>query len=153
MTVLENVIVGAYVGASNNAEAERLAITALERVGLADEQAYAIAGRLTTKQLRLMELARALAPRPRLLLLDETLAGLSHDALEDILQIIRQLNREGVTIEHTMQAMMKLVDQFSVLDHGKLIASGEPTNVVKDPVVIEAYLGRKWMERAKHSIA
>ena len=156
MTVLENVIVGAYVGASNNAEAERLAITALERVGLADEQAYAIAGRLTTKQLRLMELARALAPRPRLLLLDETLAGLSHDALEDILQIIRQLNREGVTIaiiEHTMQAMMKLVDHFSVLDHGKLIASGEPTNVVKDPIVIEAYLGRKWMERAKHSIA
>jgi ABC-type branched-subunit amino acid transport system ATPase component/ABC-type branched-subunit amino acid transport system permease subunit len=156
MTVLENVIVGAYVGASNNAEAERLAMTALERVGLADEQAYAIAGRLTTKQLRLMELARALAPRPRLLLLDETLAGLSHDALEDILQIIRQVNRDGVTIaiiEHTMQAMMKLVDHFSVLDHGKLIASGEPTNVVKDPIVIEAYLGRKWMQRAKHSIA
>ena len=76
MTVLENVIVGAYVGAANNAEAERLAMTALERVGLADEQAYAIAGGLTTKQLRLMELARALAPRPRLLLLDETLAGL-----------------------------------------------------------------------------
>ena len=76
-----------------------------------------------------MELARALAPRPRLLLLDETLAGLAHDALEDILQIIRQVNRDGVTIaiiEHTMQAMMKLVDHFSVLDHGKLIASGAP---------------------------
>jgi ABC-type branched-subunit amino acid transport system ATPase component/ABC-type branched-subunit amino acid transport system permease subunit len=156
MTVLENVIVGAYVGTPNNVEAERLAMTALERVGMADEQAHAIAGGLTTKQLRLMELARALAPRPRLLLLDETLAGLAHDALEDIVQIIRQVNRDGVTvviIEHTMQAMMKLADHFSVLDHGKLIASGPPASVVKDAVVIEAYLGRKWMERAKDPVA
>jgi branched-chain amino acid transport system permease protein len=156
MTVLENVIVGAYVGTTSNVEAERLAMTALERVGMADEQAHAIAGGLTTKQLRLMELARALAPRPRLLLLDETLAGLAHDALEDIVQIIRQVNRDGVTvviIEHTMQAMMKLAGHFSVLDHGKLIASGPPASVVKDAAVIEAYLGRKWMERAKDPVA
>jgi branched-chain amino acid transport system permease protein len=156
MTVLENVIVGAYVGTANNAEAERLAMSALERVGMANEQAHAIAGALTTKQLRLMELARALAPRPKLLLLDETLAGLAHDALEDIVAIIRQVNRDGVTIviiEHTMQAMMKLADHFSVLDHGKLIASGPPASVVKDAIVIEAYLGRKWMQRAKDPVA
>ena len=150
MTVLENVITGAYVGAATDAEAEALALAALTRVGLADEQAYAIAGGLTTKQLRLMELARALAPRPRLLLLDETLAGLGHDALDEILQIIRQVNREGVTIviiEHTMQAMVKLADEFSVLDHGRLIASGPPAEVVRNRAVIEAYLGKKWLDR------
>jgi branched-chain amino acid transport system permease protein len=156
MSVLENVVVGAFVGTKSDVQAERLAMEALDRVGLADKQAYAIAGGLTTKQLRLMELARALAPRPKLLLLDETLAGLGHDALEDILAILRRINRDGVTIaiiEHTMHAMMKLVDEFSVLDHGKLIAGGAPTKVVKDPAVIEAYLGRKWMKRAQDSVA
>ncbi len=156
MSVLENVVVGAYVGTSSDSQAQRLAMEALDRVGLSDQQAYAIAGGLTTKQLRLMELARALAPRPRLLLLDETLAGLAHDALDDIVTILRRINRDGVTItiiEHTMHAMMKLVDEFSVLDHGKLIAGGAPSQVVKNPVVIEAYLGRKWMERAKDTVA
>ena len=85
MTVLENVVIGAFVGAKTDDEAGQLAMDALRRVGMADAQAHMLAGGLTTKQLRLMELARALAPKPKLLLLDETLAGLGQNELDDVL--------------------------------------------------------------------
>jgi branched-chain amino acid transport system permease protein len=151
MTVLENVVVGAFIGAATDAAAERMALAALDRVGLSARE-DAIASRLTTRELRLMELARALVPHPRLMLLDEPLAGLAHDDLDGILGVIRQLRDDGITvliIEHTMQAMVQLVDHFSVLDHGRLIAAGEPEMVVRDQNVIEAYLGKKWVEQVR----
>src|SRR5215467_11289967 len=149
MTVLENVAVGAFVGAAGDAAAQHMAAAALDRVGLG-ARANALAGGLTNRELRLMELARALAPQPRLILLDETLAGLGHDDLDGILGAIRQVRAEGVTvliIEHTMQAMVQLVDHFDVLDHGRLIASGAPETVVRNHEVIEAYLGKKWAQQ------
>jgi branched-chain amino acid transport system permease protein len=130
-----------------------MAASALDRVGLS-ARANAVAGRLTTRELRLMELARALAPLPRLMLLDETLAGLGHDDLDGILGAIRQLRADGVTvliIEHTMQAMVQLVDHFDVIDHGRLIASGAPDAVVHNHEVIEAYLGKKWAQQVNEA--
>jgi branched-chain amino acid transport system permease protein len=150
MTVLENVVIGAFVGSETDDEAEPLAYEALERVGLADQQAHALAGGLTTKQLRLMELARALAPRPKLLLLDETLAGLGRDECDEVLDVLQRLREDGMTvviIEHTMHAMMRIADRFVVLDHGAVLASGLPREVVEDRAVIEAYLGSKWLAR------
>jgi ABC-type branched-subunit amino acid transport system ATPase component/ABC-type branched-subunit amino acid transport system permease subunit len=149
MSTLDNVIAGAFVGAADNAAARDMALAALDRVGLS-AQAGTIAGGLTNRELRLMELARALAPHPRLMLLDETLAGLGHEDLDGVLGVIRQLRADGITvliIEHTMRAMVHLVDHFTVLDHGRLIAAGRPDDIVRDKRVIEAYLGKKWVER------
>ena len=152
MSISDNVVVGAYVRARTDAEARQLATDAIARVRLT-EIAGRVAGELTTKELRLMELARALAGQPRILLLDETLAGLGHDEANEVVAVIQRLARDGMTIaiiEHTMQAMVRLVDSFVVLDHGAVIVEGEPEAVTRDNRVIEAYLGKKWVAHAPH---
>jgi branched-chain amino acid transport system permease protein len=152
MSISDNVVVGAYVRAKTDGAARQLAADAIARAGLS-EIAGRLAGELTTKELRLTELARALAGQPRILLLDETLAGLGHDEANEVVAVIQRLAREGMTIaiiEHTMQAMVRLVDSFLVLDHGAVIVEGEPEAVTRDARVIEAYLGKKWVAYAPH---
>jgi branched-chain amino acid transport system permease protein len=146
MSVLENAMVGAFVRTASDAQARSLAQEALAQVGL-----LAIAQRraqgLTNRELRLLEIARALAGRPYILLLDETLAGLGAPEVEEIIALVRRLAAQGLTvviIEHTMQAMVRLVDRFVVLDHGAVLAQGEPAQVMQDSAVVDAYLGRKW---------
>lgn len=146
MSVAENVVVGAYVRAATDDEARRLADEAIAKVGLT-HIAGRIASELTSKELRLMELARALAGQPRLLLLDETLAGLGQAEAEELILVLRRLAADDITIviiEHTMQAMVRLVDRFVVLNHGKVLLEGEPEAVIRDSSVVEAYLGKKW---------
>ena len=152
MSISDNVVVGAYIRTRTDAEARQMAAEAVARVGLSDISGR-IAGELTTKELRLMELARALAGQPRILLLDETLAGLGHDEANEVVAAIQRLASDGMTIaiiEHTMQAMVRLVDSFLVLDHGAVIVEGEPEVVTRDSRVIEAYLGKKWVAHAPH---
>jgi ABC-type branched-subunit amino acid transport system ATPase component/ABC-type branched-subunit amino acid transport system permease subunit len=146
MSIADNVRIGAYVRARDEADARELADGAIARVGLAPSADRQAAG-LTTRELRLMELARALAGQPRLLLLDETLAGLGHGEVGEVVAVIRKLAEQGITIviiEHTMHAMVRLADHLVVLDHGAVLVEGAPEEVTRDPRVIEAYLGKKW---------
>jgi branched-chain amino acid transport system permease protein len=149
MSVVENALTGAWCGAQGVAEALARTANALEFVGLT-ARAGVEASSLTNREIRLLEIARALAGNPRLLLLDETLAGLSRDDVSDVISVVRRLPGIGITvviIEHTMHAMLQAADRLLVLDHGKVLTAGLPGEVVKDPAVIEAYLGHKWMAR------
>ena len=146
MSVAENVVVGAYVSADTDAQARQFADEAIAKVGLS-HIADRIASELTSKELRLMELARALAGQPRLLLLDETLAGLGQSESEELILVLRRLAADDMTIviiEHTMHVMVRLVDRFIVLNHGKVLTEGAPETIIRDRGVIEAYLGKKW---------
>ncbi|HEX2543808.1 MAG TPA: branched-chain amino acid ABC transporter ATP-binding protein/permease [Ramlibacter sp.] len=146
MTVLQNVsMVAMFGGASLGAkEAEREAWKWLEFTGL-QSRAFALPEDLNLHQRKFLELARALAARPRLVLLDEVLSGLTPSEINEAIELIRRIRDQGSTIvfvEHVMRAVMALTDRIVVLNHGKLIAQGEANEVMKDAEVVSAYLGK-----------
>jgi branched-chain amino acid transport system ATP-binding protein len=146
MSVLDNAVVGALHKERTIAGARARAMAALERLGLAG-QATLPAARLTLADRRRLEVARALATRPSLLLLDEVMAGLRPAEIDELVAVVRELRRdEGVTIlltEHVMRAVMALSDQIVVLHHGEIVARGAPAVVVRDPAVLACYLGEE----------
>ena len=142
-TVRENIAAGAHLHCPDRGEALAQAEQVARRVGLAP-QLDKPAGDLTVAGRKRLELARALATRPRLLLLDEVLAGLNPQEVSEMLPVVRGIADEGVTvlmIEHVMQAVMNLASHVWVLAQGQLIAEGAPVQVTRDARVIEAYLG------------
>jgi branched-chain amino acid transport system ATP-binding protein len=144
MSVLENLLVpSAYVAHLKDVDAEAQARDILRRIGLADK-ADTPSSALSQVELRKLELARAMAARPKLLISDETMAGLSGAEVEEMLKILFALNEAGITIimiEHIMQAVMRFSQRVVCLDAGRIICEGTPTSIVQNPDVKKAYLG------------
>ncbi len=144
LTVEDNVIVGALLRRPDVAEAKRHADRVLARLDLLGKRSL-VASTLTLPDRKRLEVARALATEPKLLLLDEVMAGLRPTETDRMVQILSDLNREtGLTIlliEHVMRAVMALADHVLVLHHGAAIAEGTPDAVVRDPAVVKSYLG------------
>jgi len=143
MTVLDNVMTGAFLRDRNIGVAREKAREAIEFVGLSAREKTA-AKDLTTIDQRRLEMARALATQPRLLLLDEVMAGLNPSEIDQAVGLVGKLSQRGLTIvivEHVMRAIMAVARHIVVLDHGQKIAEGTPKEIVENPEVVRAYLG------------
>ncbi|MBM3644128.1 MAG: ABC transporter ATP-binding protein [Alphaproteobacteria bacterium] len=141
--VRENVMVGAWLRTGERAEAMRRAEAVARQVGMGD-QLDQLGADLTVAGRKRLELARALATGPKLLLLDEVMAGLNPTEIAEIVDVIRAIRDSGVTIlliEHVMQAVTSLAEQVYVLNQGRMISHGTPAEIAADPAVVEAYLG------------
>ena len=145
-TVLYNVTVGGFARTSVRARAEEKALEVLEDLNLANKK-DAVAGNLTIAERKRLEIARALATEPRLLLLDEVMAGLRPTEVDEMVRILKRLRDRGITIfliEHIMRAVMTLSDRIVVIQYGKKIAEGTPKEIASDENVIKAYLGEEY---------
>jgi branched-chain amino acid transport system ATP-binding protein len=143
MTVLDNVIASAFLRAKNKKEAEEMALDALRFTGLYEDRNQISKGLPLGKRKKL-EIARALATKPEMLLLDESFAGLNPSEQNELIDIIRKVKTKGITImiiEHHMKVIMALSDRIVVLNYGQKIAEGTPKEIGSNPLVIEAYLG------------
>jgi len=151
LTVLDNVSIGRIYGRDaikNRSQAEKEAEEILEQVGLADRRTET-AHHLTLAARKRLELARALATKPKLLLLDELLAGLNPSEVAVAMELIQSIQREGITIimvEHLVKAVFGIADRIVVLNAGDLIAEGAPEIIAQDQKVIDAYLGKSFHE-------
>jgi len=147
LTVLQNVMVGAFMQTANPSKAREHALAVMDLVGLKDRQDK-VARSLTIADRKRLEVARALATRPRMLLLDEVMAGLNPTELAQMLEILQRIRASGVTllvIEHIMAAIMTVSDRILVLHHGEKISEGSPKEVARDKRVIDAYLGEEYL--------
>jgi len=144
MTILDNVMVGAFLRHQHRGEARDRAFEVLKLTGL-EQQAQQRARSLGTPGRKRLEIARVLATGPRLMLLDEALAGLTPGEVQRAIELVRRIHEQGITlviVEHIMEVILTLTRHVLVFNQGHVIASGKPQEVVKDPAVIEAYLGR-----------
>jgi branched-chain amino acid transport system ATP-binding protein len=146
LSVLDNVMVGAFLRERTASSARAFALSVLRKMKLEDKKDFP-ASALTLPDRKRLEVARALATRPKLLLLDEVMAGLRPTECDEIVAVFRDLNRsDGLTIlliEHVMRAVMALAQNIVVLHHGEIIARGAPAEVVRDPAVLQCYLGEE----------
>lgn len=144
MSVLENVMVGGFVHSTSRRKVKTWAQELLELVGLAD-QGESSAATLGTPSRKRLEIARALSTKPRVLLLDEALAGLTAAETREAIELLRKINERGISllvVEHVMEVIMTLTEHVLVLHQGALIAEGAPQEVLSNPQVQEAYLGK-----------